>query len=311
MGAIPVEHIWRLITVIGTMMLVIGLGFVVAKFGSINEHGRKAITALIIDLIFPCYVINGFIKNIGMFSGGDALFALGLATLVQGTTLAVNHFLYRKVPKERQSVLRYGTAISNSAFLGLPLVESVFGSAGLTYASIFVIPQRINCFGIAINYFIPSDENANALKKTLTQPSILATIVGIVIMQVGWRPPELVVNTISSIAACSTPLSMLMIGAMIYSLGGEKRLDRLTVWFTFLRLIGIPLVVFILFRLAGLDRIVVGTAVLLAAMPAGTTVALLADKYGMDAGFAGKLVLVTTVVSMLTLPVWSYLCLYA
>lgn len=309
MGEIPVEHIWSLLTVIGTMMLVIGLGFLVARFGIINEHGRKEITELIIYLVFPCYVISGFIKNIGMLGGGDTFFALGLAVLVQGATLAANHFLYRKVSIERRSVLRYATAISNSAFLGLPLVESVFGSPGLIYASIFVIPQRVNCFGIAVNYFTPA-ENANALKKALTQPSILATVAGIAIMLTGWQPPQLVVNTVSSIAACSTPLSMLMIGVMIYSFVGEQRLDKLTVHFTILRLIVIPLAIFIPFRLAGMSRIVVGTAVLLGAMPAGTTVALLADKYGMDTGFAGKLVLVTTVASLLTIPVWSYLCLY-
>lgn len=309
MGEISVEHIWSLITVIGTMMLIIGLGFLVARLGIIKEHGRKEITELIINLIFPCYVINGFIKNIGMLGGGDALLALGLAVLVQGAVLAVNFVLYRKESKERQSVLRYATAISNAAFLGLPLVESVFGSPGLIYASIFIIPQRVNCFGIAINYFTRS-EHTNVLKKTLTQPSILATVVGIVIMLAGWRPPDLVVNTVSSIAACSTPFSMLMIGVMIESFAGENRLDKLTVRFSFLRLIVIPLVIFTVFRLAGLPRIVVGTAVLLGAMPAGTTVVLLADKYGMDPGFAGKLVLVTTVASLLTLPVWSYLCLY-
>ena len=303
------EQILSLLTVIGNMMLIIALGFLMAKFGVIGEHGRREITELIIDLIFPCYVINGFIKNIGMLDGRDALIALGLASLVQGGTLALNHFLYRKVPQERRSVLRYATAVSNSAFLGLPLVESVFGSQGLIYASIFVIPQRINCFGIAINYFTAS-EHQDVLKKTLTQPSILATMVGTVIMLAGWRPPELVVKTVSSIAACSAPFSMLMIGALIYSLAGDRRLDKLTVQFTFLRLIIIPLIIFVVFRLTGQGRIVVGTAVLLGAMPAGTTVALLADKYGMDAGFGGKLVLFTTLASLLTLPVWSYLCLY-
>jgi predicted permease len=199
MGASPVEHIWSLLSVIGNMMFVIGLGFLAAKFGVLNEHGRKNITELIITLIFPCYVINGFIKNIGMLNGADALFALGLASLIQGATLLANHFMYRRLPVERRSVLRYATAISNSAFLGLPPGGERVRKPGLIYASIFVIPQRINCFGIAINYFTPS-EHTGALQKTLTQPSILATIVGTVIMLAGWRPPQPVVGMVSSIA---------------------------------------------------------------------------------------------------------------
>ena len=87
-------------------------------------------------------------------------------------------------------------------------------------------------------------------------------------------------------------------------------MDKLTAKFTLARLVLIPAVTFAVFRLCGLDQVLVGTAVLLAAMPIGTTVALLADKYGKNAAYAGELVLVTTLCSMLTLPVWSYLCLF-
>lgn len=307
------EHIWDLISVIGAMLITIALGYVVARLGVLTEQGRKSITELIIDLVFPCYVINGFINNIGLLGGEEMLFILGLGILVQSSILLLNRFLFRWAPKERQAVLRYGTVVSNSAFLGLPLVGSVFGSEGLICASIYVIPLRVNTFGVAINYFHPREEGGwwRQMKATLSQPSIAATLVGIVIMLAGWRPPEWMGSVISSVAACSTPLSMLMIGAVIYAYSKQMRVGPLTVWFTLLRLVILPGVVFLLFRLAGFGRVLVGTAVLLTAMPAGTTVALLADKYGKDVSFAGELVLVSTLCSMVTLPIWSYLCLYA
>ena len=304
------DHLGSLLLVIGTMMLMIALGFLAARRGILSESGRKSVTDLVIDLIFPCYVLSSLIHNIGLLDGAEMLFVLAAGVLVQGGLLLVNCFLYRRQPPDRRAVLRYGTAVSNSAFLGLPLVGSVFGDPGLVYASIFVIALRINTFGVAVNYFHTGRKDFRGqLKAVLLQPSILATAVGIVIMLTRWRPPEWGVSVISSLAACSTPLSMLTIGAVIHAYSKEMRLDLLTAQYTLLRLILIPAALFLLFSAAGADPLLRGTAVLLGAMPAGTTMVLFADKYGQGASFAGKLVLVTTLFSMLTLPVWSYLCL--
>lgn len=304
--------ILRLLTIICTMMAIIALGFAAAHFGIIGDQGRKNISSLVIDLVYPCYVLNSFINNIGLFTGGAMLFIFLLGTLAQGATLLCNHALYRKAPPDKQSVLRYGTVVSNSAFLGVPMVESVFGNAGLICASIFVIPLRINTFGVAVGYFLSQDGEGlgRRLRRILTQPSILATIVGILIMLAEWQPPVLVTSVLSSMAGCSTPLCMMTIGMVIQANAKQIHMDKLTAKFTLARLVLIPAVTFSIFRLCGLDQILVGTAVLLAAMPIGTTVALLADKYGKNAAYAGELVLVTTLCSMLTLPVWSYLCLF-
>lgn len=302
------SQILSLIEVVGRMMALIGIGCVAAHFKILSEKGRRELTELIVDLLLPCQVISGFIGNIGMFDGKDAIRILIFGTFVQAALLLLNRFMYRKIPFAQQAVMRYATAISNSAFIGVPLVGSIFGSAGTVCASIFVIPLRVNCFGIAINYFTPQ-RDGNPVKKILCQPTIIATALGMVIMLAGLRPPEFVTELVSSLAACTTPMCMIVIGAIIYSFAGQKA-DAAVYRYTFLRLVTIPLVVYLAFRAAGTDRVLLGSAVLLSAMPAGTTTALLADKYGADVGLAGRLVLVSTIASMITLPFWSYLCLY-
>ena len=117
-----------------------------------------------------------------------SIFLLG--TLAQAVTLLCNHALYRTAPPDKQSVLRYGTVVSNSAFLGVPMVESVFGNAGLICASIFIIPLRINTFGVAVGYFLSQDGEGlgGRLRRILTQPSILATIAGMIKMDAQISP---------------------------------------------------------------------------------------------------------------------------
>lgn len=307
------ENLTVLMSVLGKMMILIALGFVMSQLGLLTGPGRKSVTNLVIDLIYPCYVINSFINNIGMFSGENVLRVLTVSIVYSTTILAVSRLVFPKAPPERQAVLRYSIAISNSAFLGLPLMENLFGSQGLLYASLYTIPLRINTFGIAVGYFTPKGEGGvwRRLRSTLTQPSIVATMVGIGIILAGWRPPELCVSVLSSVGACSTPLSMMVIGAVIHENMKEMRLRKLTMEYTFVRLLLIPAVVFGIFRLLKAERLLMATGVLMAAMPAGTTGALFADKYGKDVRYAGELVLISTLICALTLPFWCYLCMYA
>ena len=301
-----------LLTILSRMLLLILLGFFAAHVGIITPSGRKTITDLVVLMVYPCYILNGFIKNIGLFSGGEMLFTL-FVSVIQGVfVLVLSLFVFRKAAAGRRPILRYATVVSNTAFLGLPMMENLFGSAGLLVSSIFVIPNRVNTFGIAVNFFTTKEGEklGKRLRGMLTQPSIVATVVGIAIVLTEVRPPEWCVNTLSSVAACSTPLAMMVIGAVIQDNLKQMRLRPLTMQLCLLRLVVIPLVVYAACRAAHLDRVLMGTAVLFAAMPAGSTVALYADKYDADVAYAGEVVLMSTLLSILTLPIWCYLCMY-
>ena len=199
--------------------------------------------------------------------------------------------------------MQYAIIVSNSGFLGFPLVGSIFGGQGLIYASIFLIFQRINNFSVGISYFTASGKQG-FLKRTLTHPCILSTFVGVAIMLLEWHPPLLLEKTLASIGACSTPLSMMLIGMVLAGAKSGKFCDRLIAGYTALRLALIPGGIFLLCKLMRLDTVVTGTAVLLAGMPAGTLSVMLGAKYGSDAPFASRLVIFTTVVSLVTIPLW-------
>lgn len=294
------------------MFLLILFGFVASQLGIITPEGRKTVTNLVVQMVYPCYILNGFIKNIGLFSGGDMLFTLLVSVVQALLVLALSFFVFRDVEPDRRCILRYTTVVSNTAFLGLPMMENLFGSAGLIISSIFVIPNRVNTFGIAVNFFTAKEGDSwgKRLKGMLTQPSIVATVLGVLIVLTEVRPPEWCVNVLSSMAGSSTPLAMMVIGAVIHNNLSEMRLRPLTMKLCVLRLVLIPAVVYLLCRLANLDRTLMATAVLFAGMPAGSTSALFADKYGADVAFAGEVVLMSTLFSIITLPVWCYLCMY-
>ena len=80
--------------------------------------------------------------------------------------------LYEKVEKERRTVLQYATVCSNAGFLGNPVAEGIYGSMGLLYASIYLIPS----------YFTESTSKRDLIKKVVTHPCIIAVGIGLTIM---------------------------------------------------------------------------------------------------------------------------------
>lgn len=79
--------------------------------------------------------------------------------------------------------------------------------------------------------------------------------------------------------------------------------DKATFYFTFIRLLAFPLLILIVLKLLKVDPLIIGVSTLLTGMPAGTTTAILADKYGCDAAFGSRIIFVSTLCSIVTIPI--------
>ncbi len=116
--------------------------------------------------------------------------------------------------------------------------------------------------------------------------------------------PEFLENTIRGVGGCTTTVSMVLIGTILAEVKLKSMLDWGIVKYTVIRLFLIPFMVFIACRLFSVDKVLSGVSILLAGMPAGSTTAILAAKYNGDYIFATKCVVVTTLLSLLTIPLW-------
>ena len=102
---------------------------------------------------------------------------------------------------------------------------------------------------------------------------------------------------------------MMVIGMILADADPKTLLDKDILFYTVLRLVIIPFLVWVPCRLLHLDSLVMGVSVLLAAMPAGATTTILAAQYDGDSEFAVKLVVFSTAASLITTPLWSILLL--
>lgn len=287
------------------MFLIMLIGLFFRKREIISEKGKKDLTDLVIYLILPCNIVKSFqvsfteetLKNFGTI--------LLISICIQIFCAALAKLLYRKTPEGHKPVLMYATVASNSGFMGNPVAEGVFGQMGLALASIYLIPQRIVMWSAGVSYFTKGSNRKQVIKRVLTHPCIVAVFLGLALMLTGITLPSFLDAALKDIGNCNTAMSMLVIGTILADVKPRQMLDKSLLLFSVLRLVLIPLVVYIGCRLFITDSLVTGVSVLLAAMPAASTTAILAAKYEGDAVYASKCVVITTVLSLLATPLWS------
>ena len=285
------------------MFLLVAIGFLIRKIGIVNTEGRKNMIDLCIYLTLPCNVLHSFLRewdwNLFVSCGIILLLSAGYNAI----SVLFSAVLYKKADKKRQKPLKYGTIVSNSGFLGNPVVEGIYGTDGLLYAALFMLPVRIVMWSIGVSVFM-KDGKDHLLKKILTHPCIVAIYGGVIIMISGIQFPTFVENTITGISNCNTPLSMMLVGMMLAEVHPKGLIDKTMVFYTFVRLALIPAVVFAITAFLPIDSMLRGITVIMAGMPAPITTALLSAKYGGDEEYATGLIFLSTLLSLITLPVW-------
>ena len=286
------------------MFVLMSVGYVLRKNGTVTKEGRSVLTDLIINVILPCNIITAFCIDFDRKILISGMQVLVISVVLQLFCTFLAAFAYRKVDKKKRMVLQYATVCSNAGFLGNPIAEGLYGFMGLLYASIYLIPQRIVMWSAGVSYFTESPSKRDVIKKVLKHPCIIAVEIGIIMMLTGFRFPEFLQRSVKSLGGCTTAITMLFIGTVLADAGLHNLLSRMTVLFSVVRLILIPFAVAAGCYLFHVGGTAAGLSVVLAAMPAGSTTAILAAKYHGDEVFATQCVVITTVLSMIILPVW-------
>ncbi|HIW51329.1 MAG TPA: AEC family transporter [Candidatus Blautia intestinavium] len=296
-----------LVTLQITIFLLVAVGFVLKRIHIVGPQGQKNINDMVIYVILPCNILRAFLDSPAENGFLSYLEVLIISVFIQAFCVIYGKIAFCKEPEGRQKCLRYGTICSNAGFLGNPIAEGVYGAEGLMLASIYLIPQRIMMWSSGLAVFSGTSDKKQTIKKVLTHPCILACILGIMFMLADIQLPPGLDGMVTAVGNCNTAMSMMVIGMILADINIRDFWDRTVVKYTIHRLIIIPAAVYAVCRFLPLDRTAFGICVLLAAMPAGATTSILAEKYDMEPAFATKMVIFSTLLSLPTICIWSLL----
>lgn len=293
---------------------LIGIGFFSRRTGLVSRDGQRSVSELVINFILPCNILTSFVQELPRGILKDCMVIFLISAGIEVLSVLYGNFAYRNVDEKKKKDLSYGLFVSNAGFMGNPIAEGVYGPTGLMLASVYLIPVRVMMWSRGIAVFSGQSDKKNTLKKVATHPCVVACFLGIITLLVNFfaginliREPLL--SLLQTVGRSNTALSMMVIGMILSDIDLSCLVDSLVLRYTIERLVLIPAVIggilFLLSKAGLVSGIAPRLSVLLAAMPAAATTSILAAKYDCDPEFATRMVIFSTLCSILTVFVWT------
>lgn len=298
------EAIGTVVGKVAVIMILILVGYFVTKRGVLTERGASEVTTLLIKLVTPCVIVNSFLGNTGTLGAYELLMAVALPALWMGIALGVSLLVFRKEPAERQKVLRFSILFSNTGFMGIPLVQGIVGDAGVIYASFGVVVFNILCW--TYGYSMMSGGAKLNLKTILLNPGIVGLVFGLPIYFLKLELPGIVAEPVGYLADLNTPLAMLVVGSYIAKVDLHSFVSDLSVYkASFLRLLAAPALFLAALAFIRPTGDLFLSNMIQASAPVAANAVLFAVQFKRDSALASKLVAVSTVLSIVTIPVMT------
>ncbi len=285
------------------LFCVAAVGVFLRRRGVMTESGNQSLSKLVLYVTLPAMILASVGSVPAGLGAGDLLLILAAAAasyLVMGIiALVVPRLLPGK--KENRGVLEFLILFANVGFMGFPVLSAVYGAEVVFTAAIFNLPMNILCFTVGVLMIAPKGTKLQA-KATLS-PAIVASVAAPLLYLAPFSLPELFYDGCSLLGDATVPLAMLLIGSSLGGIPLRKLWNEPKLYaVAFSRLLICPAAVWFVLRCFISDPMLLGTALILAAMPSATNATLLCIEYDGDEATASRTVCLTTLFSAVTIP---------
>lgn len=303
------------------IFLIIIPGIIVGKKGLITEEQTEGLSFVVVNITFPCLMIDALqvefdshvIIDIGLIT------AIWIAVFVFAIVMAI---IIRKIPKVRKDqsyLIAFMICFGNTGFMGLPIVNVIYGKEGLFNASLIEFANALLMFTVGIMFiqasaaeFRHSSDNSNSGKykmnlKGLLTPAFIGLMIGIMLFLCSIDLPGFIGNAVSIVGSATTPLSMLVIGLLFSRMTIKEIMGDYVMYIvSFIKLLIMPGLALLFFLIIQGELTLLAKVVILElAMPAAMCTSIFAVQYRADAAYSIKGVMVTTVLSIVTLMLFT------
>lgn len=288
------------------LFLLLVLGFVLFKCHIFDEYTNKKISALIVNVASPMLIISS-IAGVEGSNKSIVFLMIGAGILMYIGFIILGKIINRlfPFPKKDWPIYECMVVFANTGFMGYPVLLDVFGQEAVFYASLIHMAFNFFVYTYAIMCLTKGDDSEFKLNfKQLLTPGIILIFVGIFIYLFDIQLPSVLMDTINSVGSLTAPLSMMMIGS---SLAVYPIKDSFTDWrsyvFAFVRLMIVPFVTMIMCRLLHIDAYYANITIITNAMPVGSMVLMLATQYNANVKIVTRNIVVSTLLSVITIPI--------
>jgi malate permease and related proteins len=278
--------------IVAPVFLLGAIGFAWVKLGF--EYRIQFVTQLSMTLAVPCLI---FVALMETKVDPQALTAISLAAIVAYGAVTVSFWAIVRILRLETRTYLAPLIFGNTGNIGLPLALFAFGDEGLGFAVVVFAIMAVWSF----TYGIWLVAGGGSLLKVVREPLVAATLLGLLFLWQGWETPTFLTNTLRLIGQMAIPLMLITLGVAVARLtpGGLGR----AFWLSALKVAVCTAVAWGAGRWFGLGPVPFAVLVLQVATPVAVTSYLLAEKYGADSDGVAGLVVASTLLSVLYIPV--------
>ncbi len=301
------------------VLIIIAIGYFVAARGWANDSVTSFTSNFIVNITMPCTILVTFLgisdevlKDSWMYIA--AAFIGVIVTFCIGKAVAKA----AKVHKTRRGVFTDMFSFSNSIFMGLPVALAIFGEGAVIYAIFYYIGNTVLMNSIGIielerdSRLINGGKSGSSLKliaSSLLKPPLIAVAIGIVLSLAGVTDavmPDFITSALRYTGNITSPLALVFVGMVLHRTGLSciKRMDRELSLSLVGRFVVSPLVMFFVTLAMGLPALPSHIMVVQTGLPVMVSVSIYAENIGADTDFAARGIVVSTLLSFISIPLY-------
>ena len=292
-------------------LLIIG-GYALGKLEIITKEMVQNLTTFILKISTPALIVGGMMIPRTPEKLESSRIMLISSFIIYAGAFILGKIVIKviKVNSSDKGVFRFGMMFPNVGFMGFPVIQALFGQDAIFYAAIFNIPFNILVYTVGVALVNTKVENYKINMKTFINPGVIASVIGFLIFVLSIPITPVIKDTVVLIGSTTTPISMLVIGSMLSVLPISTMFNNWRIYVvSIVRVFVIPLLVYYILKvILNVDNIMVlGIPVMLMAMPVATNAALIAQEYGGKPEIASQCIFISTLMSIVSIPLLSLL----
>ncbi|SHK76923.1 hypothetical protein SAMN02745136_03297 [Anaerocolumna jejuensis DSM 15929] len=284
------------------MFLIMVLGFLCFKLKIINHETNKKLSDFLLLIVNPLLIFNSYQRDFNkeLFQGLLVSFVLALVSHI--VAIGIAQLLVRGKANKDLPLERFSCIYSNCGFMGIPLINSLYGSEGVFYLTAYMTVFNLLIWTHGV-IMMTGQRSIKAMFKTLISPTFIAIVIGFALFLLDIRVPEVLYRSMDYVASMNTPLAMIIAGVTLAQSEIKKVLFKRRIYLVILmKQILIPAVLVLLYYRLPLNPEIITTAVLAAGCPVAATGMLFALRYHKNHLYASELYSISTMAALVTIP---------
>ena len=286
------------------IFVLISVGFILTKAKIIDDTGVKQLTDVLLLTVTPCVIINAYQREFNIADLKGLLLTIVASVIIHIISSFVSVLFFRKENSNKYRVSRFASICSNCGFMAIPLLSATLQDDGVFYGSAYLVVFMLFYWTYGVFLCTEDVKKCFSFKAIIINPGVIGVIIGLMLFFTQIKLPYVLSESISFMASLNTPLAMLILGSLLVKVNIKNAIKNVGLYCVcFLRLILIPFISIFILWILKIDADIAKTVLICAACPVATVTSLFAAKFGLDSIYASETVAVSTVLSIITIPI--------